>query len=570
MTDLREQTWARLGNETFDLVVIGAGVIGSAAARDAVLRGLKVAVLDANDTAAGTSSRSSKLVHGGLRYLEQREFSLVFESVSERKVLLEIAPHLVRPMGFLFPIYPESPVTVPKLRLGLMVYEGLALFRSPRRHRTLSAREACQQMPQLRSQGLKGAPLYWDCMTDDARLTLETLLDAHGHGAAALTYGRVVGLLRDEHGRVGGVTVQDGLDPAAEPRRVDVRARAVINATGPWSDRVRGLSQPGSSQLRCTKGVHIVVPADRLHLEHVVVGTHPVDKRMLFVMPWGDMVYIGTTDTDYEGNPREVAASAEDVAYLLEAVNAFFPTVKLQPADVTSTWAGLRPLIRADGLAPSEVSREHVITVDPDGLISIAGGKLTTCRRMGAEVVQRAIDWMKLAGRGDVEAAVVDTGRLPLPGAVGWPDDDEDGSSVAGLVVEAAEGRLPPETCKYLTDRYGTRAIDLVRLAGADQGLLEPLVPGRPEIMAQVDWAVKHELALTVTDFMERRTQLFFRDRNQGLDAVDKVADRMALLLGWSPARRDASADQYRGEVAMSRRWRLPSTATGQGGPARG
>ncbi|MCK6503059.1 glycerol-3-phosphate dehydrogenase/oxidase [Myxococcota bacterium] len=568
MHDLRSHTWSRLHDESFDLVIIGAGVIGAAAARDAALRGLKVAVVDANDTAAGTSSRSSKLVHGGLRYLEQREFSLVFESVSERRVLLDIAPHLVRPAGFLFPIYPESPVTVAKLRLGLMVYEGLALFRSPRLHRTLSARQATKDLPQLRAQGLKGAPLYWDCMTDDARLTLEVLLDAQGHGAAVLTYGKVTGLVRDDNGRVSGVTVLDGLDDGAQPRTVDIRARAVINATGPWSDRVRGLSQAGSNQLRCTKGVHIVVPADRLQMAHVVVGTHPKDKRVLFVIPWGDSVYIGTTDTDYEGDPREVAATTEDVQYLLDAANAYFPSVALRPQDVTSTWAGLRPLIRADGLDPSDVSREHTITVDPDGLISIAGGKLTTCRRMGAEVVQRALDWITLAGRGPLQVATVDTGRMPLPGAVGWPADDEEGQSVCKLVQAAAGDKLPPATCRYLTDRYGTRAIDLVRLALSDQRLLQPLVPGRPEILAQVDWAVRHELALTVTDFMERRTQLFFRDRNQGLDAVDVVADRMAELLGWSADRRAASAEQYRGEVAMSRRWRLPPDAPGQGAPA--
>ena len=566
----RAQTLSKLADEEFDLLIIGAGVIGASAARDAALRGLKVAVLDSNDTAAGTSSKSSKLVHGGLRYLEQGDFSLVFESVSERRILLHIAPHLVRPMGFLFPVWSDSPVGVAKLRLGLMFYEGLALFRSPKMHKTLSAKAALKQFPQLRADGLKGAPLYWDCMTDDARLTLETLLDAQAHGATVLTYGRVIDLLRDTNGRICGVRAQDTLDRSDAPKELEIRATAVLNATGPWSDKVRALARGESHQLRCTKGVHLVLPADRLQLETVVVGVHPEDSRVFFIIPWGDSIYIGTTDSDYEGNPREVCANREDIEYILRAVNRCFPGLDIRPEEVTATWAGLRPLIRADGLSPSEVSREHTITVDPDGLISIAGGKLTTCRRMGAEVVQRAIDWIALAGGRTDHWSTIDTARLPLPGAVGWPEDDEDGENVARLVEEAAEGKIPAETADYLTDRYGTRAIDLVRGAIKDQRLLTPLVPGRPEILAQVDWAVHRELCLTVTDFLERRTQLFFRDKDQGLGAIEIVANRMGELLGWSDEQKRYSGDQYRAEVALSRRWKVAADHPEQGAPARG
>lgn len=565
MKTSRDRALARLEGEQFDLLVIGAGVIGAATARDAALRGLKVAVVDVNDTGAGTSSRSSKLVHGGLRYLEQGDLGLVFESVSERRILSKVAPHLVRPKGFLFPIYPQSPVTVARLRLGLVVYEGLALFRSPRRHVTWKPAQVRKEIPALRSEGLRGAPLYWDCMTDDARLTLETLLDAVAHGAAVLTYAPVVGIEHDAGGRVCGARVRDALEAEAG-RELVVRARAIINATGPWSDRVRGLTVPDSRQLRCTKGVHIVIPADRLPTPQVIVGTHPSDQRVFFVIPWGEAVYIGTTDTDYEGDPRDVAATREDIDYLFEATSFYFPSAELRYEDVSSTWAGLRPLIRADGLSPSQVSREHTITVDTDGLISIAGGKLTTCRRMGAEVVQRAVDWLELAGHTPEGLRPVDTSRLPLPGAVGWPEEDEEGESVARLVHEAAGGQLPEATCRYLTDRYGTRAIDLARLVRQDSALSTPLVPGRPEILAQVDWAVQQELACTVTDVLERRTQLFFRDRNQGLDAIEAVSARMAGLLGWDEAGRARSAEQYRQEVALSRAWREGPA----GEPARG
>ena len=552
----RDLAWDRLGVEPFDLVIVGGGVIGAGAARDAAMRGLRVVVVEADDIAAGTSSRSSKLIHGGLRYLEQGDLSLVFESVSERRIMMQIAPHLVRPMGFLFPVYAGDKVKLATLRLGLIVYEGLALFRSPKLHTTLTARDIAAEIPELRQQGLRGGPLYWDCATDDARLTLETMLAAANAGAIVLTHARVSELLRDADGAVRGVRVRDVL----HDRTVDIASGAVLNATGPWSDRVRGTPERPSNQLRLTKGVHIVVPAARLPTAHTIVCFHPVDKRLLFVLPWGEQVYIGTTDTDYEGDPRDVAASRADIDYLLQAVNSYFPAVKLQPEDVFATWAGLRPLIRAEGVAPSQVSREHVITVDPDGLVSIAGGKLTTYRRMGAEAVDTCVDRMKKRGHELPPLKAANTGGQALPGAVGWPEND-DGAAVAQRVADAAGGALPERTCRYLADRYGTLAVELAAYAAGDQLLLRPLCPGRPEIYAQIDWAVRHELAETVSDFLERRTQLFFRDTDQGLGAVDAVADRMASLLGWTRAERDASAAAYRAEVAKSRRWRTePAT----------
>jgi glycerol-3-phosphate dehydrogenase len=551
MTDQREQVWKALSEESFDLLIIGGGVIGAGAAREAALRGLRVAVVEGDDIASGTSSRSSKLIHGGLRYLEQGDLSLVFESVSERRIMMQVAPHLVRPLGFLFPIYANDPVRLTTLRLGLIVYEGLALFRSPKMHRTLSVQEVNQEFPALRTEGLHGGPLYWDCATDDARLTLETMLDARAHGARVLTHAKVGGLLRDEKGRINGATIHDRLSD----RSLELRAGVVLNATGPWSDQIRSHDGQKSHQLRLTKGVHIVVPADRIKLHHTIVAFHPVDHRVLFIIPWGDQVYIGTTDTDYEGDPAEVCATRADIDYLLAAVDAYFPTTKIDPSEITATWAGLRPLIRAEGVPPSQVSREHVITSDADGLVSIAGGKLTTHRRMGAEVIEEMIRTMDKAGHVHPPLKTVNTAQLPLPGAIGWSEDDE-GATVIARVEEAARGNLPKATCRYLADRYGSRAVDLVNLAVQHQELLQPLVPGRPEIMAQVDWAVQEELAMTVTDFMERRTQLFFRDRSQGLSALDVVADRMATLLGWSEATRSRYAEEYRNEVARSRKWR--------------
>ncbi len=547
----REQRWQRLSDESYDVLIVGGGITGAGAVRDAARRGLRVALVEAEDFAFGTSSRSSKLVHGGLRYLEHGEFSLVFEAVSERRVLQNIAPHLVHPLGFLFPIYKSSKRGVNTIRVGLWLYDGLSLFRSPKLHRTFSKKQVQLEEPALNVDRLKGCPLYYDCATDDARLTLETVLDAAGCGAVAVTYARVENLIRDEKGRVAGAMVRDRLGD----RVATVRATTVINATGPWTDRVRSLGQGGKPLLRPTKGVHMVVDKQRLHLNHAVVLRHPDDARVMFGIPWGDRTYIGTTDTFYDGDPADVCATGEDVDYLLEASNAFFPRADLTREDVISTWAGLRPLISEDAENESAVSREHEIVVDADGLITIAGGKLTTFRRMGAEVISRALDLMAMLGKVPHGVREAQTGREPLPGAVGWPDDD-DHSAVQDQALEAGQGAIDAEQSRYLVDRYGTRGIDIARLMFEQPALRERLVQGRPETLALVDWAIEKEMACTVRDVLCRRTQLSLRDHDQGLGAVQRVADRMAECLGWSEDRRTSEVEAYREEVARSRRWR--------------
>jgi glycerol-3-phosphate dehydrogenase len=546
----RDERWQRLTSEHWDILIIGCGITGAGAARDAARRGLKVACVDMHDIAFGTSSRSSKLIHGGLRYLENYEFSLVFEAVSERKTLQDIAPHLVNPLGFMFPIYTTSRVGVNTLRAGLWVYDGLSMFRSPKLHRTYSPSQATEAEPLLEGKGLKGAPLYYDCATDDARLTLETIIDAHLHGACVMTYTPVTGLVQDDSGHVEGVRVRDLIGN----RTAQIRAKAVVNATGPWTDRTRGMGAGGRKLLSPTKGVHIVVPGDRLPLRWAVVCNHPVDKRVLFAIPWGEETYIGTTDTFYEGDPAEVAADSADIDYLLDAANAYFPSTKLVREDVISTWAGLRPLIREDGAAEGAVSREHEIVLGPDLLITIAGGKLTTYRRMGKEVVRKALEVIKLTTGQLPHMRDPKTGRDPLPGAVGWPEDDN-----AGRIAALIRDKAPPlseATAQHLANRYGTRGIDIAELCMTNQRLLEPLVPGRPEVLGLVDWAVKDELAERVADVMTRRTQLYFRDRDQGLGAVEKVAARMAELLGWDAERRTQEVLNYQSEVGRSRAWR--------------
>ncbi|MBX3272750.1 MAG: glycerol-3-phosphate dehydrogenase [Sandaracinaceae bacterium] len=556
----RQAMWDALDGR-FDLLVVGAGITGAGIARDAARRGLRVACVDMDDVAFGTSSRSSKLIHGGLRYLEQYEFSLVFESVSERRILQDMAPHLVNPLGFLFPVYKGARKPLWMINTGIRLYEGLSLFRSPKRPRSLKPAEVAEVEPAVRRGDLKGAPLYYDCATDDARLTLETALDAVENGAVVATWAKVTGFLRDEHGRIAGARVEDRLDGTVR----EVAARAVVNATGPWTDATVAMSDAEARPLlRPTKGVHVVVARDVLPLSNAVVCFHPSDKRVLFAIPWGDRTYVGTTDTDFEGDPADVAATSEDVDYLIDAANSYFPQHQLTRAHVISTWAGIRPLMAppdANGeLSESKVSREHAIVVGADGLVTIAGGKLTTYRRMAAEVVDTAVRLLELTD-GAMELEPARTDKAPLPGARGWPADD-DHARVAEEVEKAGHPHVPSDVARYLADTYGMRALELAHLVAKDRALRARLVEGRPEILAVVDWSVQEELAATVCDLMVRRTQLFYRDLDQGLGALPAVASRMAKLLGWDGAREAREIERYRAVVAASRAWRGADEAT--------
>jgi len=423
-------------------------------------------------------------------------------------------------------------------------------------HRRLKAKDVAEEEPAVRSESLRGAPLYYDCATDDARLTLETAMDAAASGAVVATHCRASGFLKDEHGRLTGVIATDGI--TGEERQVT--ASAIVNATGPWTDSVRGLDgEAKGALLRPTKGVHVVVDHAKLPIRNAVVCFHPTDERVLFAIPWGDRTYIGTTDTDFEGEPGSEVASLEDVNYLLDASRHYFPDFSLGHGDVISTWAGLRPLIAPadeDGsVDESKVSREHKVVIGPDGLITIAGGKLTTYRRMAAEVVDDAIRLLELTGKAPDSVQACDTAKSPLPGAVGWPDDD-DHDAVAQQVQQASDGSLERDTARALADTYGMRALELGRRCAEDPSACERLVAGRPEIMVQVDVAVEQELAERLSDVMIRRTQLFFRDYDQGLGAAPAVAQRMATKLGWSDERIQREIERYREDVMASRRWR--------------
>lgn len=535
--ETRESRLDAAGSVVYDLLVLGGGITGTGIARDAAMRGLKVALLDQGDLAVGTSSRSSKLVHGGLRYLEHYQFKLVFESVSERALLRRLAPHLVRPIPFLFPSWEGDKVPLWMMQAGVTLYDLMTLGRGYRWHRRHGPEAVARLEPGLLDRGLKGALLYYDCATDDARLTLATGLSAHDNGAHIFTH------VRADQLRIIGREVE-GVDATdlrtGRPRTF--RAPVVVCALGPWTDQFLGRTRPGSApMLRTTKGVHFVVRKDRLPVQHAVVIPGPGDGRILFAIPFDTHTYVGTTDTDFDGDMDAVFADRTDIDYLLEAVNGAFPGARLEDDDIVGTWAGLRPLIDEDDKASaSAVSREHTLEVSDDGLVVIAGGKLTTYRRMAAEVVNAAVGLLRRRG---TPAEPCSTAAQPLPGGA------ESGDADAGELLRT----LGEPLCDHLRRRYGSDWDAVAGVAASDEGLTAPVVEGLPIRWVDIVHAIREEGALTLDDLLLRRTDLFLKAPDQGLECIDAVADQMATMLTWDEDQRLAEIARYRELVTRSR-----------------
>ncbi|MDI6858246.1 MAG: glycerol-3-phosphate dehydrogenase [Dehalococcoidia bacterium] len=530
----------RMRREVFDLLVIGGGITGTAIARDAAMRGLSVALLEKGDFAAGTSSRSSKMVHGGLRYLKGGHVRLVREALHERGVLLRLAPHLVQPVSFLFPVYETGDDSRLKLRLGLTAYDMLAGSERLTRHTSLSREKAAEVEPLLRFDGLQGAFRFTDCLVNDARLTLATARSAVRSGAVTVNYAPVIALERDSE-RVSGASFRD----AISGKEHLVRARVVVNAAGPWVDGLRALAgEP--PMLRPTKGVHIVVPRARLPVSGTVVIPSD-DRRMLFVVPAGECTYVGTTDTDYRIDPALARTDSEDAGYLLRAVNALFPETRLSPEDIVATWAGVRPLVAEEGApTPSDVSRDYDIDIGPPGFYSIAGGKLTTCRSMAQGLVDRVIE--EEGRRFGWQTKPPRTSVVPLVG--GNIDSFERYRRGLMPALEESWG-LQPRTAYRLLRSYGTEYVRVLAYALRDPALLRPLSPSCPVLRAEALYAAEEEMALTLEDFMARRTDLMLFHPTHGLDAAPEAARLMGSVLGWGWRERRRQVARYRESVAQ-------------------
>lgn len=517
-TEQRSRDLARMATETFDIVVIGAGVTGSGTALDAVTRGLSTALIEQRDYASGTSSRSSKLLHGGLRYLEQMNFRLVAEALRERNLMLNrLCPHLARPVSFLYPLQHRVWERA-YVGAGVMLYDAMATVADTPmpHHRHLSRTKALALAPSLATDALVGGIRYWDARVDDARHTMNIARTAVHHGAAVASSTRAIGLAMDGD-RVTGVEVRD-----LESGDVFViRAKQVINTAGVWVDKIQGMTGQERDDIRASKGIHLVVPRSRIKGETGMILR--TEQSVLFVIPWGHHWIIGTTDTDWDLDLAHPAASQSDIDYLLENVNSVLAE-PLTEDDIEGVYAGLRPLMSGESDATSKVSREHLVIDSAPGLISVVGGKYTTYRVMAKDAVDRAAEHLE----GDVPSST--TKYIPLVGAVGfdslWGDRDR---LAPDLGLDAVQ-------IEHLLGRYGTLVHQVFDLIRNDESLGKPLEGAEDYLAVEIAYAVSHEGALHLDDVLTRRTRISVETADRGVGAAKPAAALMAKGLGWDEA----------------------------------
>ena len=521
----------RLEAEEFDLLVIGGGITGTGVALDAATRGLRTALVERDDFASGTSSKSSKLVHGGLRYLQQGEIRLVYEALRERERLRKNAPHLVKVLPFMIPILTRDGVVSRKIARAMgsamWMYDLTGGLRIGKFHRRLKKDAAFAHLPTMPKERLASAYLYFDATVDDARLCLTVARTAAIHGAAVVNRCRVIELTKAADGSASGAVVDAG------GRLITVRAKVIVNAAGVWSDEVRTLDEGADpDSIRPAKGVHLTVPWDKVRNDIAVVIPVPKDKRSLFVVPWGrradgtfEHTYVGTTDTDYDGPINDPQCTKDDITYVLKALNASI-TTGVTEADITGVWAGLRPLVKsASSGRTADLSRRHKVNRSTSNVISVTGGKLTTYREMAQDTVDQVCEVLGLRRKST-------TKRLQLVGAAGYRQPDD---------LAAA----------HLANRYGSAAADVTTLSQADQRLCQPMVPGLPYIKAEAIYAARSEMAVTLDDVLSRRTRARLFDRPSAVAAAPEVARLIAADMGWDDAEVDRQVTDFRNSCAF-------------------
>ncbi|MBI4495171.1 MAG: glycerol-3-phosphate dehydrogenase/oxidase [Chloroflexi bacterium] len=537
-----------LATDRFDLLVVGGGIVGAGIARDAALRGLKVALVEQRDLSSGTTSRPTRLIHGGLRYLESLDLGLVRSDLREREVLLRIAPHLVSPLPFLLPGYGRNLLDEVKLRAGMALYDLLSFDKSLPGCAWLPRDEVLAAEPTLAADGLRGAWRFYDAQVPLVeRLVVENALDATSYGAVVANYARADQFLRDPTGRVTGARVRD----ARGGGQYDVRAALTVNATGPWLDlTTRELNTTRRPLLRLTRGVHLVTPSGSRNA-HVLFARS--DGRLFFVIPWLGYSLVGTTDTDYFGDPASVAADAQDVAYLVGEARRAFPSAAFD--QVHYTWAGVRALNRVEGVPEGQVSRRHAL-LDHErsegvaGVVSVVGGKITAYRAIAEEVVS-------LVARKLGRQTQPSTDRRPLPGG---RFADLAAFTRSELEPRARALELAPATVAHLAQVYGSLADEVLDLVEQDSALGTRLCPHQPAIRAQLVRATQDEWAMTLGDFLLRRSSLGLA-ACQGLECVDRLAEQMGDLLGWDATDRAEHVSAYRAEIEPMRRFSTTSVS---------
>ncbi len=525
----------KLQTEVFDLLIIGGGINGAGIARDAAMRGMKVALIEAHDFAFGTSSRSSKLIHGGIRYLENLEFHLVFEALSERHNLFSMAPHLVHPLRFMLPLYKTGRVGMGKMGLGMWLYDALSLFQSPEMHERFSKSETLQQLPFLKEQDLLGAYAYSDAYMDDDRLVHETLRSANNHGAIISNYLKATGVQLDEKQKVTAVISQDVLTG----RKFPIKAKHFVSTVGPWSDLLgSAFFQNWKKLLRPTKGIHLTFEKNRLPLPFAVVMA--AEDRIVFGIPRHEMVIVGTTDTDFHGNPEEVYADRQDIEYLLNVLEKYFPGSKIKEDDIIASYAGIRPLVSDESATGSSTSREHSIFTDHHGVTFVVGGKYTTSRL----VAQQALDHCLL--HFPIESRVLwghCSTNSPLNPLVG--EDFFDQSDDLRYFLEK-KVNLTPEEALWLSSRHGFECMNFVERYGAYLSSTE----------YEVMHAISSTMCMNLLDFFRRRVPYFLAQRRHGVECLNLVEQIFMRELGLTRTEVEEQKNHYLHELSQELSWR--------------
>lgn len=526
----------QMQNETFDLCIVGGGINGAGVARDAASRGMKVALIEAKDFASGTSSRSSKLIHGGIRYLENMEFHLVFEALNERTRLFEMAPHLVHPLRFMIPLYENSRVGMFKMGLGMWLYDALALFQVPQMHERLNAEECQTRMPTLQRNKLLGSYIYSDAYMDDDRLVHETLRSAHEMGALSANFVKATGAAFTGEGRLESVTCEDVLSA----KKFSIRAKHFVSCVGPWTDELGPkLLKEWKNILRPTKGIHITLQKSRLPLSSAVVMGAEKSDRIVFGIPRHEMVIIGTTDTDYRQSPDEVVATEEDVKYLLEITRQYFPGAHITEKDIVATYAGVRPLVKDESSSEGKTSREHVIIDDQRGLTLVAGGKYTTYRLISEQVVKHCLKFFSFEDR--VRFSKNNT-VTPLNSYTSVESFQQ--ALALSSVWARQTGRSASETLQ-LAERYGMEALEILNSYPRHYSYWQ----------LEAAHAIDHTMCLNLVDFYVRRVPLFLADPQHGWAYLDEICAVFREKLAWSESDMEKQIDTLRTYMAKELAW---------------
>lgn len=518
----RAENIQQMQKEEFDLCIIGGGITGAGVARDAALRGMSVALIEADDFASGTSSRSSKLIHGGIRYLENYEFKLVFEALSERQKLFNIAPHLVHPLRFMIPLYKSGRVGMFKMGLGMWAYDALSLFQAPELHERLNHNESLHRMPTLQGNDLLGSYVYSDAYMDDARLVHETLRSANEAGALAANYVRATGAKFDEHNKMRKVVCQDVLSK----KEFEISAKHFVSSVGPWTDELgEELFRKWKKILRPTKGVHLTFKKERLPLSSAVVMG--AESRIVFGIPRHEMVIVGTTDTDFEGDPKNVRTTEEDVKYLLGVLDQYFPGAKIKASDIVASYEGVRPLVADGADSEGKTSREHVIFTEEHGVTFVAGGKYTTYRLMAEQIVDECLHKFSIE-----ERVRFNNCRTEQPLNHWVTEESRNADHLTREQIMERTRRWPAQVSAHfssndidlLVDRHGREALEIVQ---DFEGL------GYWEMEAA--HAIEKTMCFKLVDFYARRVPLFLAETDHGMSLLERISQTFARQLDWSP-----------------------------------